>query len=190
MTRTTVHELYLQDKARIYNIPGFSSLPRVLVPRAKSQRKPPVMHYGWPLSESNIEFLVHFATQHGVARYFTMFDEESTEFDDEGLPPLIQIVDERRSAAFAIYSIVDSINDTPVPRTVSLRRYATAEDAPIVSMCTNYTLREAPTEEFKKILCAKLQISGEPQWYLDAQDWQWRPRMPESMKDGHHITLF
>lgn len=190
MTRTTVRELYLQDKARIYNIPGFSSLPRVLVPRAKSQRKPPVMHYGWPLSESNIEILVHYATQHGVASYFTMFDEESTEFDDEGLPPLIQTVDERLSAAFALYSIVDSINDTPVPRTVSLRRYATAEDAPIVSMCTNYTLREAPTEEFKKILCAKLQISGEPQWYLDAQDWQWRPRMPESMKDGHHITLF
>lgn len=44
----------LQDMSYVAHMPGFTTLPRILIPMVSSARMPPIMHYGWLV---NADFL-------------------------------------------------------------------------------------------------------------------------------------
>lgn len=166
-------------------MPGFITLPRILVPRASSTLMPPIMHYGWSV---DMEFLIKYAKQHGLLRYYQKLvpdenedlDEDS---DDEKETKVINIVNRYGSASQALCHIVALVGGSSMPLHVGPEVVCQRHGSMIVSLFTNYTLTSAPTDEFKRTLREKLQLTGEPRWYLDCSDAVWQTEVPECMFD-------
>lgn len=164
-------------------MPGFTTLPHILVPRASSTLMPPIMHYGWPV---NMKLLIKYAEQHGLLRYFQELvpdenedvDEDS---DDEKETKVINVVNSYGSASQALDRIVELVGGSSMPLHVELRSVCQRHAPMVVSLFTNYTLTSAPTDEFNIALCKKLQLTGELKWYLGRNDGFWQTEIPECM---------
>lgn len=180
--KLSTHAHY-QDVQYIFDMPGFTTLPRILVPRASSTLMPPIMHYGWPIK---MNFLINYAEQHGLLRYFQKLvpdenedlDEDS---DEEKETKVINIVNSYGSAIQALDHIVELVGGSTMPLHVELRSVCQRHSPMVVSLFTNYTLTSAPTDEFKSALCEQLQLTGEPRWYLGRIDGLWQTEIPECM---------
>lgn len=158
----------------VAHMPGFTTLPRILIPKASSARMPPIMHYGWLV---NADMLFNYAEKHGLLDYSEQYVNE----DDEDDLETIDVVDRDGTTYRGLYHIVRSIGGSSPPLHVELMCVYNRPNPMMVSLFTNYTLTSAPTDEFTKKLCEKLQLTGEPRWYLDSLDCCWRTRVPDRM---------
>ena len=142
------------------------------------------MHYGWPV---DMGFLFSYAEQHGLLRYYqrlVLDDDRDEDSDHEKETKVINTLNRYGSSSQAFRHIVELVGGWSMLRHVVLVTVRQRQNPMLVSLFTNYTLMNAPTDEFKRALCEKLQLTGEPRWYLDREDARWQTEVPDRVFIG------
>lgn len=137
------------------------------------------MHYGWPIT---MDFLFDYAEKHDLIQYEQSLDVgDDPDDNDYENPKIITTVDRYASAREALRHNAVLAGGRVQARKVKIATVVNEKAPVIVSLFTNYTLKHAKADDFKKSLCEKLQLKGEPRWYLDDYIWEWRAEYPDCL---------
>ena len=168
--------MHAQEEDYASQVPSFRTLPRILLPRRNAWPRPPVMHYGWPVTD--LTFLLEHAPKYNCSVYSITYDESDDEdnFDADEDPPHTKRLNEFLTAMSTLDYITGEIGGDALVRTVQLVETPQGEGKKVLSLYTNYTLKRAPEEALIKALQEFLKLEGELGWYLDSDYSEWHNR--------------
>ncbi|KAI0934891.1 hypothetical protein AcV5_006585 [Taiwanofungus camphoratus] len=171
------------DFMGVLNPAPFDSLPLVLVPRRKQSMKPPIMHFGWLVEADK---LLRYAKEHQIQVYYQDMwgsdgEEDLSDDDDDD--------DDEKEASGPHLHPKHTMNDALSfmagrlglqfpPGSLRIELPLRDDDSRIVSLYTNYTFKNIPSEDaikaFGKELAKEVETDEVPRWHLDGIDWCWQ----------------
>ncbi|KAH9841096.1 uncharacterized protein C8Q71DRAFT_905063 [Rhodofomes roseus] len=152
-----VRPRYDQIKDYLASAEPFLTLPRLLVPSRRVKYKPPVMRYGWRVSQ---DFLLDYARTKRLTR---KWGRDLTEY--ERMDRALATINKKCGASMSdvILQVQTTLLDGMGCRTF------------VISMYTNYQLKrtDLPSQDGIERLQRAFGFEEPPSWFLDGLEWQW-----------------
>ncbi|PSR72794.1 hypothetical protein PHLCEN_2v11357 [Hermanssonia centrifuga] len=165
-----------EDIRRASNLPGFTALPRQLIPNERPVMQPPLYYYGWKIDWDK---LLKYAEDNDLCAY--ALQEVDDDFEDEENEPEAEVLtcDESYTVLKVLRNLANDVG-IRLPTDCELRSVlADGTIVPFFALYSNYELAEAPRKarllRLQDHLRLRIGETAPPKWFPD-YDFRWRQR--------------
>ncbi|PSR90488.1 hypothetical protein PHLCEN_2v4906 [Hermanssonia centrifuga] len=172
----------------VASLPGFTSLPRQLVPDGRRALQPPVYLYGWEIDRAK---LGEYAEENNLREFVekTVWldedededddkDEDEDEDEDEPKTRIIIAENESRTMLNVMYSLAKDVGLRLRPQCPLGSVLAQGTMVSFFALYSNYQLANAPLKTeiaaLQDHLRACIGETEPPKWLPDDEEFQWR----------------